>query len=99
MIRIVDEGDAGVLLAVKVVPGAKRDAVAGRLGDRLKVRVAAPPEGGRANRAVCDLIARELGVRASAVEVVSGHASAEKTVLVRGVRAEDIRAKWCADGA
>lgn len=32
MIRIVDEGDAGVLLAVKVVPGAKRDAVAGRLG-------------------------------------------------------------------
>ncbi len=88
-----------VLLAVKVVPGAKRDAVAGRLGDRLKVRVAAPPEGGRANRAVCELIARELGLRASAVEVVSGHASAEKTVLVRGVHAEDIEAKWCADGA
>ncbi len=83
-----------VLLAVKVVPGAKRDGIAGRLGDRLKVRVAAPPEGGRANRAVCELIARELGVRASAVEVVSGHASAEKTLLVRGVRVEDVEGKW-----
>ncbi|MCW5776978.1 MAG: DUF167 domain-containing protein [Phycisphaeraceae bacterium] len=83
-----------VLLAVKVVPGAKRDGVAGRLGDRLKVRVAAPPEGGRANRAVCELIARELGVRASAVEVVSGHASAEKTLRIRGVDAARVDAHW-----
>ncbi len=83
-----------VLLAVKVVPGARRDGIAGRLGDRLKVRVAAPPEGGRANRAVCELIARELGVRASAVEVVSGHTSAEKTLLVKGVRVHDVEGKW-----
>lgn len=98
MISPANEPDA-VLLAVKVVPGAKRDGVAGRLGDRLKVRVAAPPEGGRANRAVCALIARELGVRASAVEVVSGHASAEKTLRVRGVSAEAVRATWREDGA
>ena len=36
-------------IRVKAVPGAKREEIAGALGDRLKIRVAQPPEGGRAN--------------------------------------------------
>lgn len=74
----------GWRLRVKVVPGAKRDGLAGVLGDRLKVRVAAPPEGGRANEAVCRVLARALGVRARDVEVVSGRTSPEKVVRVVG---------------
>ena len=48
---------------VKVVPGAKQEGVAGVLGDRLKVRVRAPPEDGRANAAVCALVQRLTGAR------------------------------------
>jgi uncharacterized protein (TIGR00251 family) len=72
-------------LAIKVVPGASRTEVAGVLGDRLKVRVAAPPEGGKANRALVEVLSRWLGVRD--VEIVAGHSSAEKVVRVSGVSA------------
>jgi uncharacterized protein (TIGR00251 family) len=79
-------------IPVKAVPGARRDEVVGMLGERLKVRVSAPPEGGRANRAICALIAAALGVRARDVEIAAGHASAEKTVRVHGADPERIRA-------
>jgi uncharacterized protein (TIGR00251 family) len=68
-----------------VVPGASRSGIAGVLGDRLKVRVAAPPEGGKANRALVELLSRWLGVRD--VEIVAGHSSAEKIVRVTGLAA------------
>ncbi|MFO0830482.1 MAG: DUF167 domain-containing protein [Phycisphaerales bacterium] len=74
-------------IALKVVPGSRRDGVVGALGDRLKVKVSAPPEDGRANAAVCALIAEELGVHARAVSVVSGHSNPEKTLRVEGVSA------------
>ncbi len=77
--------DGAVLIAVKAVPGAKRDQVAGVLGERLKVRVSQPPEDGKANRAICALLAKELGVRPSAVRVVRGESSAEKVVRVEGI--------------
>lgn len=92
-----DENSAagtGALIAVKAVPGATRDEVVGRLGERLKVRVSAPPEGGWANEAICELLADELGVRAKDVQVVSGHGRAEKTVRVVGVSAADVEKKW-----
>lgn len=79
-------------LLIKAVPGARRDEIVGMLGDRLKVRVSAPPEGGKANAAICALIAAALGVKPRQVEVVSGHGSAEKTVRVTGADAEKVRA-------
>jgi hypothetical protein len=78
-----------VLIAVKAVPGASRDQIAGPLGERLKVRISAPPEGGKANRAIAELLAKALGVKAAQVELVSGPASAEKVFRVRGVNAVD----------
>jgi len=75
-----DGGD--VLIRVKAVPGASRDEVAGTLGDRLKVRVSAPAEDGRANKAVCAVIARALGVRQKQVSIETGRSSPEKTVRV-----------------
>jgi uncharacterized protein YggU (UPF0235/DUF167 family) len=67
-----------VLLRVKAVPGA------GMLGDRLKVRVAAAPEGGRANRALIDLLATRLGVSPRSLRLVSGEAQPLKVLGVRG---------------
>ncbi|MCC7203447.1 MAG: DUF167 domain-containing protein [Phycisphaeraceae bacterium] len=76
---------AGPLLRIKVVPGASRSRIAGLLGDRLKVQVAAPPEGGKANKAVCELIADLLGVPARQITVETGHAQPAKTLRLTGV--------------
>src|SRR6185369_1819910 len=78
---------------LKVVPGSRRDQIVGVLGDRLKVKVSAPPEDGRANKAVCELLAGALGVGARDVEVTSGHSNPEKTVRVVGVSGAQAQAK------
>jgi len=72
-------------LSVWAQPGASRDRIAGLHGDRLKVAVSAPPEKGRANKAVEAVIAGALGVRKSAVKVVAGEISRDKIVEVEGV--------------
>ena len=81
------DGD-DVLIRIKVVPGASGNEIAGVLGNRLKVRVSAPAEGGRANEAVCAVIAAALGVKPRQVSVESGHASAQKVLRVSGVELE-----------
>lgn len=86
----IREVEGGVVIAVKAVPGAKRDEIVGVLGSRLKVRVTAPPEGGRANAAICAVLAEALGVKKSAVSIATGHGSAEKTVRVEGVDRDGI---------
>lgn len=78
-------------IRVKAVPGASRDEVAGMVGERVKVRVSAPAEGGRANRAICECIARAVGVRVRDVQIVSGHASAEKVVRIEGIGEAEAR--------
>jgi uncharacterized protein (TIGR00251 family) len=78
-----------VRLRVRVVPGARRTEVVGRLGDTWKVRVHAPPERGRANDEVVGLLARTLGVRRSSVRIASGHRTGDKVVVVDYVTLEE----------
>ncbi len=75
----------GVSVRVKVVPGASRSKVVGMLGDRLKLAVAAPPQGGKANKAVCKLIAEALGVPARDVVVSTGTSRPQKTLMITGL--------------
>ncbi len=77
-------------LRVKAVPGARTDQIVGRLGDRLKIRVKAPPEDGKANKAIIQLIAKATGRKASDISIESGHTNAEKTVRVQGVHAREL---------
>jgi uncharacterized protein (TIGR00251 family) len=81
---------------IRVVPGAKRAAVVGWHGDAWKVRVTAPPERGRANDAVVELLAARLGVAARDVAVVSGVSSRDKVVELRGVSAEEAERRLAA---
>lgn len=84
--------DAPVLhLRVVVHPGAGRSEVVGQQGDALKVRVAAPPVEGRANRAVVQLVAELLGAKPAQVEVESGESSRTKRLRVEGVDPADAR--------
>jgi len=87
---VISQDGADVLIRVRVVPGASGNGIAGVLGDRLKVRVSAPAEAGRANKAVCAVIAAQLGVKPRQVSVESGRASPEKVLRISGVGPERV---------
>jgi uncharacterized protein len=75
-------------IRIKAVPGARRDEIAGMLGDRLKIRISAPPEDGKANDAIRALLARELGLKPRDIEIIAGHTRPEKTVQIANATPE-----------
>jgi len=75
--------DGSVELNVHAQPGAGRTQITGRHGDALKIRVAVPPEHGRANEALVKVLATSFGVPESAVELVSGDKSRTKRFRLR----------------
>jgi uncharacterized protein len=80
---------AGVTLAVRVQPGAKKTAILGVYGDgpaaQLKIAVHAPPLDGRANAALVEFLAEIFSLPKSAIEIVSGESSRSKLILLRRV--------------
>lgn len=78
---------AGWLLELHVQPGAKTTALAGEHGGRLKLKIAAPPVDNKANAHLLAWLAERLGVPKSAVRLVRGETSRQKTVAVVGVDA------------
>ena len=86
---LYDVVDGAVVLRVHAQPGAGKSAVTGRYGNALKVKVAAPPVGGRANTALLDLLARELGLAANDLSLVSGDSSRTKRVRLGGLEPDD----------
>jgi uncharacterized protein (TIGR00251 family) len=87
-----------VRLRLRVSPGAGRAAVIGRYGDAWKVRVAAPPDRGRANSDVVALIADSLGVLRPDVRVVAGASSRDKVVELSGITLEEAERRLAAAG-
>jgi uncharacterized protein (TIGR00251 family) len=82
----------GVLVRLRVSPGAKVTALAGSYGeDALKLKAAAPPVDGKANSEIERYLAEVLGVPRSEVEIFRGAASRDKTVLVRGASTGEVR--------
>lgn len=80
-------------LIVKVVPGASQTKVAGLLGDALKIRVQAPPEKGKANIAVLEVLAKFLGVPAHQLTICAGHTAHTKVVEIEGVSDAELARK------
>lgn len=78
------DGD-GIVLTLHIQPGAKKTEVAGRHGDALKIRLAAPPVDGKANEALIAFLAKALGVPKANVELVAGQTSRAKRLRVAGV--------------
>jgi uncharacterized protein (TIGR00251 family) len=72
-------------IRVRVLPRAAREEIAGERSGALLVRLTAPPVEGRANEALCRLLAKRLGVGRTRVTVVRGGASRDKLVRVEGV--------------
>jgi uncharacterized protein (TIGR00251 family) len=81
--------ERGTLVRVLVVPNASRTEVVRRHGDAIRVRVTAPAEGGKANRAVARLLADRCG---AGVELVTGASSRHKVFLVAARQPADLEA-------
>jgi uncharacterized protein (TIGR00251 family) len=83
------EHSEGCILPVRAQPGARKAGVLGEQAGALKVAVTAPPEDGRANKALVEVLREALGLKRSQVELLSGATSREKRFLIRGLtRAE-----------
>ena len=78
-------------LLIRVTARAHADEITGERDGVLQVRVRAPPAEGRANAAVCRLIARRVGTRPSAVTLVRGASSREKLIRVEGMDSAQLR--------
>jgi uncharacterized protein len=77
--------EGGSLLRLRVKPKARADSLIGLYAGRLKVSVKDPPDRGKANEAVCRLLARFLGLPVAAVTVCAGETSQDKTARIEGL--------------
>jgi uncharacterized protein (TIGR00251 family) len=82
-------GGPSTRLRLRVLPGSGKPGIVGRYGEAWKLRVAAPPERGKANEATLDMLADTLGIAATSLRLVSGHGSRDKTVEVSGLTTEE----------
>jgi len=89
----VEEIKGGVVFKVKVLPGSSRTAVCGLLDEMVKIKVSAAPEKGKANKCLLDFLAKQLGVKKGAVNIISGKTSTVKSVRVMGISVEQLSNK------
>jgi len=86
---VLGEHAEGWVLPVRAQPGARKVAVLGEQAGALKLAVTAPPEDGRANQALTELLRESLGVKRSQVALIGGATSRNKRFLIGGLaRAE-----------
>lgn len=89
MIQLTPHAE-GFVLAVRAQPGAKKNAITGQLADAVKISVTAPPEDGRANVAIIDLLRSQLKCKRAEVELLTGQTNRNKSILIRGLTSEEI---------
>ena len=82
----------GCVLAVRAQPGARKNAVVGEQAGALKVAVTAPPEDGRANAAITELLRDWLGLKRSQVDLAGGATNRNKQFLIRGLKPDELQA-------
>jgi uncharacterized protein (TIGR00251 family) len=83
-------------LRLRVSPGAARSRIVGRHGNAWKVRVGAPPESGKANEALLELLAATLEIPRNRIEIVAGLGSRDKTIVVDGLSEAELEARLSA---
>ena len=79
-------------LETKIVPGASRSEIVGWLGESLKIRVAAAPEKGKANKAVIKLLSKQLGLNEDCITIVQGSGAQRKVLEISGISEKQLDA-------
>ena len=85
------EKDRGLTFAVRIVPRASRTEIAGEYNGALRIRIAAPPVEGAANRELIRLLAKSFKLPQNAVAIVSGAGSKNKIVQIAGADASRLK--------
>jgi uncharacterized protein len=83
----------GTILPVRAHPGARRNEIRGVQDGMLKVSVTQSPEKGKANKALIELLAKQLGLKKSQIGLVAGETSHQKRLLVHGIDAKELTAR------
>jgi uncharacterized protein (TIGR00251 family) len=86
----IRDTDRGATFAIRVQPRASRNAVAGEMGDALKLALTAPPVEGKANEACVEFLANLLKVPRSSVTIASGESSRNKVIRITGLSAGQV---------
>ncbi|MGA3127778.1 MAG: DUF167 domain-containing protein [Candidatus Korobacteraceae bacterium] len=81
----------GAQFALRVQPRSSRNAIAGVLGDAIKLAITAPPVDGKANQAVVEYLAKLFSVPKSSITILSGETGRNKLIAIRGLSAEQVR--------
>jgi hypothetical protein len=87
----IRETAEGAQFSLRVQPRASRNAIAGIVGDALKLAITAPPVDGKANQAVIEFFAELLRVPKSSVVIVAGETGRNKRIAIRGMKADAVR--------
>jgi uncharacterized protein len=95
MIAVTDHVE-GFIVPVRAQPGARRAGVQGEQAGALKVAVTAPPEDGRANQALIEVLRNALNVKRSQVELIGGQTSRDKRFLIRGMARAELESRLAA---
>jgi hypothetical protein len=95
----IQEDADGVVFTAKIVPGSSRTTVAGVLDDMVKIRVAAPPEKGKANQCLVAYLAEQLGVKKNQIDILAGQTNPVKQVRIAGISAATLLQKLGLSGS
>lgn len=83
----------GVLLPVRAQPGSRRNEIRGQQEGQLKVCVTQIAEKGKANKALVVLLSKELSLKKSQIELLSGETASQKRFLIRGLSVEELQTR------
>ena len=86
-------GKKGIVVSVRVRPGASRKGIDGIEGDALKVRLTAPPVEGAANEQLIEVLSEAFGIKKSGIRVIKGLSSRDKMVEIEGAKELKLKEK------
>jgi len=81
----------GVTVFAKIVPGSSKTSIAGILGGMIKIKIASPPEKGKANKELISFLSKKLGLRKNDISIVSGETNPVKQIQIIGVDKSQIQ--------
>jgi uncharacterized protein (TIGR00251 family) len=90
---LIEHSRDGIILSVKAKPNARREGILGIVTEQLVVAVRTPPERGKANEAIVEILSEWLDIPKRSLEIRSGSSSRDKRVSVRGIDENALRAR------
>ena len=93
----ISEKDKGIAIRIRAVPNAKKTEVLGIVGDRIKIRLHAPPVDGKANKELVSFLSKRTGVRKSACTITHGESARDKTVFINDVTRQQVERSLALD--